>query len=317
MPAQLGKAQRDLVFKPHGRKILQTEPVVVTIDDQEFTLAPINLKRDVPDRGKSLKKALSLMKEKKDWDNLPNLMMGFNDKPSFMGKQKDFFNPVMKSVVVRMAGQAGHQDVILECLRRASNTGLTLSEEQTVGAVFFWIHNKAYSSEWAASDTKTALKWAEMVDEMLEDPKYTGGALKGEADPRLDPRVIGLLLELASMRAAKNGTDEEGKVTAYAQRLLNTPVQFQEVPGTTAEEQKYNSNIWMTFHVPVLHGMKAAQKLLDPASELAKGLKAKSAELESLIAPAKDFVEGLQAEKEDKDFMGLTMYKKLLGSESQ
>ena len=279
--------------------------MVATIAGEDFTLQPLDVLKDIPGKLNSLKRATGLMKDKKDWDNLPNLLHGLKTS-------KFYLTPGMQLMVLRRAGSAGRQDVILECLRRVSDTGLVLRNPEFVVQVMWWMQQKAVLSGWDSQETKKALSWAEMVVNLLEDRKHAGSRiLAGETDPRVQPEVIGILLQLSAVRASKHlgGKDVDGKVAEYAQKLLGLPVDFKK-PNV---EKEYEVNMWVSTHVPVLQGMKVAQDILDPTSEVAIGLKARANELDQFLSTFREVLSERQLARE-KPLTGLSLYEKLLGS---
>jgi hypothetical protein len=146
---------------------------------------------------------------------------------------------------------------------------------------------------------------------MMEEPKHAGSRfLAGEDDPRLQPQIIGILLELASVKAVKylEGRDVDGKVAEYSTRLLGTPLDFK--PPVNESESALNP--WLWRHVPVLHGMYEALKVLDPSSPVAEGLRTKSEVLDSIVSTAYEKLAELVS-KENKSLISLQMYEKLLG----
>jgi hypothetical protein len=217
----------------------------------------------------------------------------------------------MKNRIVSLVRKAGRHEVILECLLRAEDTGMQLKEPVFATRVMLAIQQRALDTDWHEHELAKALKWAELVVVMMEEPKYAGSrVLAGKDDPRLQPQVIGILLELASVKAVKylEGRDVDGKVAEYSTRLLGMPLDF-EPP---ASESKYALNPWLWAHVPVLHGMYEALKVLDPSSPVAEGLRTKSEVLDSMVSTTYEELADL-ASKENKSLFSLKMYEKLLG----
>lgn len=310
LPAHVSEGQRDLIFKPKHQKSLEVEPVTATIAGEEFTLKHLDVVTDVPNRVKSLNEAVKLMKEKRDWDNLPNLLQGlktagFGLESRRYGSRKS--GSLVESLL-RKAGMAGRQDVILECLRRADETGLTLTKESTVSQVFYQIQQKALVSDWDAEETKKALHWAEMVREMMEDPKHRTPA--GSQSLAEMPEVTGTLLELAAVRAVKhqNGKGADGKVEKYALDLLAGPRDFD-----VGEKSSDDLNFWLCANLRIAHGIKLGQKVLDSTSEVSTKLKEVSAVLEPLLLAARDQLSEART-KNGSTLMGVKMYEKLLGA---
>ncbi|KAH7371883.1 hypothetical protein BKA64DRAFT_689682 [Cadophora sp. MPI-SDFR-AT-0126] len=304
LPAHVPQIQRDLIFKGKHKKALEVEPVTAVVGGEEFTLKHLDLLTDIPGKYKSFNKALSLMKDKRDWNNLPNLLQGLKTA-------KFRLNDNARINLLRKAGKAGRQDVILECLRRADETGLTLTEPNFVVQVFFWIRQKAYLSDWDAEETKKALHWAEMVKDMMAEPKHHPAA--GSKALTNLYEVNGDLLELAAVRANKHqdGKDVDGKVERYASDLLASPRDFEARHQSKVQEL----NFWLSTNVPAVHGLRLAQAVLGASSELSVGLKKFGEELEPLLSKAKEQVSEIP-NKNGTVPTGVSMYEKLLGPES-
>jgi hypothetical protein len=126
LPVHLSQEQRNLIYRSKHARSLEAEPVIARIANDEFRLQPINRTKDIIGVQTALDKALDLMKDKKDWDNLPSLLHGIKNVGT-LGKGaenllKENKHRVWKKVVVK-AAQVGRLDVILECARRVSDTG--------------------------------------------------------------------------------------------------------------------------------------------------------------------------------------------------
>ena len=314
LPAHLSKQHKDLIYRSRHQKLLSTEPVSVNISGEDFRLEHIDRTKDIPDTVRGIWKAISLMQNKNDWDNLAPLLEGLKDA-------KKELKPWFWSKLIRTAGRAGRLDIVLELARRSSSTGFVLREPTIVAELMWWIQYKATNNNWTEKQTKQALTWAEMVIVLLEDPKHSGNkAILGDSDPRTLPEVIGVLLQLSSIRAARHldGKDEDGKVAEYAERLIGTsldktfgvnPVDSDSLPDV------YEKCAYLRAIAPVLHGMKVAQQVLDPKSEVTQQLKSKIPELESLAAVQRTLI--LELLGEDVNLpLAVQHYDKLFDSGS-
>jgi len=302
LPAHVAQPQRDLIFKGKHKKSLEVEPVTAIVAGEEFTLKYLDPLTDVPGKYKSFNKALALMKDKRDWNNVPNLLQGLKTAKFRIGGDA-------RMRLLRKAGRAERQDVILECLRRADETGMTLKEPDFVVQVFFWMRQKAYLSDWDAEETKKALHWAEMVKDMMAEPKHQPAAGSNSLANLLE--VNGILLELAAIRASKyqDGKDVDGKVEKYATDLLASPRDFH----VRRQNKSGGENFWLSTNVPVVHGSKLAQAVLGVTSELSSRLKTLGEELEPLLSKAKVQVSETPT-KNGTIQTGVMMYERLLGS---
>jgi len=316
LPNYLSKMQRDLIFKDKYKKTLEVEPVVAKIGDEEFRLQHIDLMNDVPPIQDSLRRALSLMKERSDYGNLLGLLEGLR-KPGLPSNKQ-----WMNKVIVRTLGQAGRQDILLECLRQASQTGVRLRNFGITFDVLNSLSKKAVESKWNATETEKALRWSEQVLDLLEDPKHSPSAVSPLFDSRKRPEVIGQVLQLAAVKASKHqdGKDLDGKVEQLSRRVLDcysntTNKEWLDENRGGANRSAHLHNLILRFKVPLLHGMKIAQEVLGPDSDITVQLKEKATELEEEINLSyKSLVDTEWAKKTPRT--GLVAYDTLLGPKS-
>jgi hypothetical protein len=290
--------------------------VVAKIGEEEFRLQHIDFMSDVPSITQSLKEALSLMKDRSDWENLIGLLEGLRKN----GQR--FKRPWVNGLIARTLGEAGRQDILLECLRQASETGLRLRFVETARAVMDAMSKKAIASEWDAVETEKALRWSEQVLDLLEDPKHSGSEKSPLFNAVNRPEIIGRALQLASVRASKHqgGKDVDGKVEQLSKRVLgclwNIPKTSELLEkATTPVRIGWINNDVLTREVPLLHGMKVAQEVLGPDSEITIQLKEKVAELEEAVNSSYKELVDTEWVKE-KPRAGLIAYETLLGPKS-
>ena len=273
---------------------------------EDFQLEHIDKAVDVPNTRKGIFKALHLMQDKRDWDNLPRFLTGLNQA----GRNPATFQLFM---MVTKAAESGRLAVILECARRVSETGFDLRNPLLVNKIVAKIRNAAMASDWDVKETKRALAWVEMVSVMLEDKRHAGGrVISHNDDPRTSPELIGILLELSAIRAARHlgGKDEDGKVAEYASRLLSLPLNLEPAAKSPDNlEDIYIANRWLCSVVPIVHGMKVAETVLDSSSEMAEKLKQKKLELEGFISQEREYVANSNFKRE---FRGIELCDKLL-----
>ena len=336
MPSHLSRSHRDLIYKEKHQRTLEIEPVFATISGENFQLEHIDRLSDVPGKKSGLKKAVELMKEKGDWDNLPSLLIGFKDAKRVISGDDLCW-------LVRKAGIAGRPDIILECARRVSDTGFTLRSPMVVAELMWQLQHRAVKSGWALKETKQALSWAEMVSELLEDVRHAGGRLDDlQNDVRVQPEVIGVLLQLSAAQATRfaDGDDRDGKVAQYTARLLGSPARslldpgiWHNMPKPTTQRRATDgvqpaavnpdteqinlstSLSYVNYVVPVLHGLKLAAPILGPV----EGLEKMIAEIEYSVSAEREILlkSGHTKNKEDQPFRGLMIYDQLLGPDSK
>jgi hypothetical protein len=307
LPTHLSKSHKDLIYKEKHQRTLEIEPVFATIAGEKFHLEHIDRLIDVPGRS-ALRTAVDLMKEKKDWDNLPSLLIGLKDAKTVL-RSGDL------TWITRKAGLAGRPDIILECARRVSDTGFELKGPEVVVEIMWQLQFKAAQNYWDAKDTKQALSWAETITELLEDRRHAGGKITEPGnDPRVRPEVIGVLLQLSAVWVTRwqNGKDEDGKVARYMARLLKSPASIQ--PDSTRTDI-FSANGYLAYMVPVLHGLKLAAQILGSVDGLAE----LTAELEdSIDGQRKRLLDvGYTQTLDGRKHRGLMIYDQLLGPDAK
>jgi hypothetical protein len=308
LPAHLSKPHRDLVFGGRHRKVLEDDPVIVEVAEEKFRLKHIDRTQDEPSTIEALFKAVSLMEDKKDWQNLPILLEGLATsgrtvKLKYLQK------------LVRKAGMAGRQSVILECARRASKTAFVLNDLNLIRDVMWWIQHKPLSTKWNAATTKKALTMAEQTAVLLEDEQHLGGFFRGAADPRGRPEVVGILLQLAAAHAKlSSGKDEDGKVELYARRFLGTLTKDVDLRKRLPVRKELWARSTLLCHIsPMLYGIREAVKILGPESETAKGLKKQEPKLRAIAAKEREI---LGDDASEGPRLGGWCYDRLVGSEA-
>lgn len=309
LPAHLSKPHQALIFGARHQKVLEDDPVTVEVSGENFRLKHIDRMKDQPGTVEILLKFISLMKDKKDWDNLPIFLEGLriagrNLKPQYWEK------------LVRKAGQAGQQHIILECARRASRTGFVLKDLNLVREVMWWIQHKTLSTGWTAQSTKRALSMAEQIADLLEEEKHCGGSFLSGSDPRARPEVVGVLLQLVAAHAKlSSGKDEDGKVEIYSRRLLGTLARKANLREALPEgKELWTSNALLCNVTPIVYGMREAAEILGPASEVAKQLKEQEPALAAIAARELEKIMAEEAEASSQR-AGVWIYNLLLGSQ--
>jgi hypothetical protein len=308
LPAHLSKPHQALVFGARHRKLLEDDPVTVEVAGENFQLKHIDRMKDQPGSIDSLLKAVSLMKEKKDWDNLPILLEGLR----IAGRK---LKPQYWEKLVRKAGQAGQQSTILECVRRASRTGFVLKDLNLVREIMWWIQYKALSTGWTAQSTRKGLAMAEQIVDLLEDEKHCGGTFLCNSDPRARPEVAGILLQLAASHSKlTGGKDEDRKVEIYSKRLLGTLARKANLrEGLPDGRELWTSNALLCNITPIVYAMRVAAEILSPNSEISKQLKEQEPALAAIATREREKIMAKEPAEESSKRTGVWNYNLLLG----
>ena len=233
IPAALSNQERNLIFKPKYKEQLEQNPEVVTIGDEDVELHHIDRFADVPSLKKELlPKIIELMSkgERSDWNNLPALLAGLTKakltpRRGIMGK------------IARKAIEAGRFGTILQCLQQAELTQMTLRKREVLRNVVYALREVAQREQWSEEATSKALRDANAVAAMLEDKANGSGTETRLNDPRTDPYVLAVYLELAAVYAYEHqeAKDVDGKVRVYAERLLSNLKAVEQKPSEEIE----------------------------------------------------------------------------------
>ncbi|KAG9242931.1 hypothetical protein BJ878DRAFT_543786 [Calycina marina] len=264
VPPHLHKKSQKLIYSPKYREKLLSETVYANIGDEKVRLEPIDVTKDVPCVRKVVQQAYQMMKDKKDWANLPAIFIG-------AAGIKFPVNTVLKQRIVAAAVLNGRSDIILECIRQKT---FTKEEYSTIASrLIFELQNQALACDWEEEYTEKALVTAESALAFLDEKHYH--VKTKSTDLRGRPEIVGQVLELAAVRASKHlgGKDVDRKVETYAKALLST---LENGIGKHRRDEHFLKNL-----VPVFYGMKLAQTVLKPGSPIVSQLEAKAAGLET------------------------------------
>jgi hypothetical protein len=193
---------------------LENEPVYATIGDEEIRLEHLEVTKDVPHQ-KSFLRVLDLTKEPQDWKNLPPLLEGLAHGKGIPGQYQQRF--------INAAASAGMLSVVLNCLQQAEYNGLSLKASVVRLSIFQAIRRTAREADWEEEPTQKCLKQVQQVLDLMEEPAHCGQRTVTPCDPRAQPYVIGIPLEIAATRAKNHlgGVDEGELVVTYTKRLLS------------------------------------------------------------------------------------------------
>jgi len=269
--------------------MLLSDPVVVDIGDESFTLAPLDITKDVPNTWKSVQQAMDLMgSSREDWRNLPKLLGAIRRAGR---KWKDW----QWERIVRRVGDAGMVEEVVECVRQTEATGLVLGDLRLVREVMWACREKAIIGGWAQGDIEKALKCAMQISEALEEDVHSRKFTKA-TDPRMQSDILAIVVELAAVRAIKfqKGEDRDGKVEMYTKRLVpNMPeLKGQDLLGDAGEglmaaRVDYELLRWL----PVREALKRAAQVLGDKMLQADVMKSKVEELDRLCKDGPELVE--------------------------
>ncbi len=240
------------------------------------------------------------MYEPRDWENLPGFLAGLH-------AAKRRLDAGQLEMMVRRANEQGRQGTVMECVRRAATTGVGLDEVRLVREVMWGARVRAWRAGWSEEGVGRGLRQGEQMLELLEDPNCSvGRGVEGERFGRM-PDVVGVVLELAAVRAVRygGGEDEDAKVAAYAAATvagLRTQALTTDLGASGLHDANYELQRW----APVLHGLRLAVDVLKAKPQLAKDVSDSARKLEEVVSKARDLV--LANTPQDRTRRGLMVY---------
>ncbi|OLN85803.1 hypothetical protein CCHL11_09204 [Colletotrichum chlorophyti] len=322
LPYYLPIHQRKRVFSEKAKHRLKNDPVYLEIDGLEHRFAHIN-EESLPASRDITWKALRAMQTPDDWNNFARLLSGMRNAGRHYS-QTDF------AKMIRIAGAQGQIYTIIDAARQVRKTGLRLDNSEKVNEVLHFVQMRAVDAEWDKEKTEQALRWTEIVLEMLEDESHKPDnrklkkrlAEQGQVPHRFelfkDPQILGAALHLSAVLAVKHneGKDVGGKVEAFARKVVARwpagkgllELHPEEAYADRADGVAYLVNSrtqYLSYASPILHGLLLATRVVEkPLAQRLQGIAA------ALGAEVKDVVENQNFPAE----RGLKTYNALFGS---
>lgn len=250
IPAGLPQRQRMSMFKAKHARRLEEEPITVNISETEqFTLRPMDY-RSLPTK-KEANKAFQLMTSTNEYKNLIPFLKGL--RMSNFRVSSDRWEQL-----IRHAGPAGKLNLIVECARQQSETGLSFDKIPVARRLFFEIHSMAQAADFKGPAAAQALRLAQTAVRTME---WNSSQTRVEAaqDPRCQPFVIGTLLELSAAHAINEleAKDEGSEVLKYVQKLMASWELGRGTPDFKGQSRRDLAlDLWLQEVLPVYNGLK-------------------------------------------------------------
>ncbi|KAI1861052.1 hypothetical protein JX265_009671 [Neoarthrinium moseri] len=294
MPAYLTETQRKRLYSSRWEKRLAQDPIVMEVDGEVFRFRHLEpFKGGMVNTRKSIGQAVSQFSTDADWENLRPLLEGVHNAGR---RLSDTF--LVK--LVRIVGEKGHADDLIECARGARRTGFRLDRPEKVNELLHYVQLKAVDAAWARPQTEQALRRAELVIELLQSDAHApaeDAIVEGSLPLHRDPQVLMAPLHLAAALVVKGGVTD-AKVVEKVDKLADTVVRLW--PADTPLRKLYpikefldevqmgyllQPSKFVAITTPLLHGLDlAAQAVSSP--ELAAQLRSRHQVLESDIQKA-------------------------------
>jgi hypothetical protein len=173
--------------------------------------------KDIPSKSAFLE-VIGLLSggETKDWQNLPGLLEGYH-------RSKVQLAPQWLSLAIKKAREAGALSTIVQCLQQVEKNGFSLSIPEVREGVLLGLRSEAKESGWVHGAKR--LQSVEAVLSCMEHPDHCGSRKVTDNDPRAEPFVIAVPLELAAQDVLVNGKEGTDKVETYSTRLITALAQ--------------------------------------------------------------------------------------------
>lgn len=255
------------MFRQKYADRLDEEPVTVNIgeNDEPFLLRPMD-PQSRPTKQEAVQ-TICLMKTSRDWQNLVPFLTGLRMSNRILTPDR------WEWLIRRANDEADALGVILECAKQSGKTGLRLDNKSVVEQLFFQLHRKAQRGDFQDPALSKALGLAQAAVNLMESLEHRASA--PSQDPRRNPTVIGVMLELHTARAlnaaraagSPNAKDEGGHILAYALRLQGTwsKVNMKQ-PQTWREAEKQ-----LRDNIPIYNALRLALQLPSIAGDTDNG----------------------------------------------
>ncbi|KAI2631010.1 hypothetical protein GGR54DRAFT_635613 [Hypoxylon sp. NC1633] len=265
LPSYLPSEQRRKIYSKKYEKKLQHDPITMEIDGEVIKFRYQNIFTDIPQARRLITSALQQFSTPDDFANLRPLLEGIANMKVTLGE--GFW-----AMMIRVLSGKGAIFEILECARSVGRTGFKLNSSEKVNEVMFSIQDMAFDSGWDEAKTAKALRWAEMVLDMLQEKGHKPKALSESELPLYrDPMVLLAPLHLAARLAVKQ---QEGSTGVPADTMDKVNKYARDVvllwPEDKAMSEVQPSQLYRDFHK--LGYLREANKVLALATPLLSGL---------------------------------------------
>ncbi|KAI0127782.1 hypothetical protein BJ170DRAFT_683612 [Xylariales sp. AK1849] len=295
LPSYLTLAQRKKLYSSKYEKKLQADPIIIEIDGEVLKFRYVNPITDMPSTRKTVISAISKFESDADFANLRPLLEGLNNTKRKL--EPDFY-----AKIIRLCGTKGRIYDVIECARGVKRTGFKLDSSEKANEVLHFVQLNAVQGNWTKSSTEQALRWAEVVVDLLEHELHQAKAssiLELQALPlNRDPQVILAPLHLAAALVVKCQVDSDvavekvDKLARDVVRLWPEGKGLREVhPSLVYEDPDYmgyflEANKFVALAAPLLHGLElATQVVKDP--EVLSGLRSRLEVLNAEVQEAR------------------------------
>ena len=157
-----------------------------------------------------------LSKDEQDFQNIVRMLKDFKQanivpRPGWLVK------------LARYMISKGMLPLLMQALRAAEKTQMSLEDKELLRVVLFGIRKNAEELNWDLAAVQKSLRYAEEVMTMLENPVHGRGRVSDMDDPRTSPDIFGFVVELAGYLVNKHSADtvHREKFDRFVERLLS------------------------------------------------------------------------------------------------
>ncbi|KAI8962493.1 hypothetical protein F5Y11DRAFT_322751 [Daldinia sp. FL1419] len=321
LPAYLPTEQRKKITSPKYEKKLQSDPITIEIDGEVLKFRFQDPFKDIPQTRRSVVNAISRFETPEDFANLRPLIEG-------VAYARRHFDASFYCKVLRVLGAKGRIFDVIELARGVARSGFRLDSSEKVNEVMHWVQMKAIDSAWDPEETAQALRWAEMVLELLQEEDHqpkrrkNESTLEGELPLHRDPMVLLAPLHLSAALVSKQGAEANDavvdKLVKHARDVVRLWPQGKKLlevqpPALTAEYDNMGyllePNKYIVITAPLLRGLDMAVEALEARnSDLAAQLQSRRNILAAEVQDARA--------KATKKNRGEAVYQKLYGEDT-
>lgn len=242
------------------------------------------------------------MGETGDWGNMAGFLEGLKvAKRKLKGWQLE--------KMIRRANDGGKQGVVYDMLRRADKTGVGLWDLGVCREVMRGAVLHGTQRGWSKDGVEKGVRYAESIWELMWESKHRDEQKKVGVDPRGRPEIIGVMVLMHAVKAAKfRGANNEGAMVGkYAELMLERWQNSRDVMGVDGKDWS-DANYKLLIWAPVWQGMKLAQQVVGAGTPLGKRLGEKlSQDVEPLLQKSQAIISGHPLEEGTR--RGLKMYE--------
>ncbi|PNS16527.1 hypothetical protein CAC42_261 [Sphaceloma murrayae] len=223
LPAYLNRSQQRLVFRKKYRSELENSSVTVSVEHEDFELKALDRGQTMAERKPLVKKAIDLVTQEKAWGQVYPLLEG-------LAKIRDATDQATMEKLIRRAAMEGRFGVVVQCLKAAERTGLTMRDKYVFKGVLRGLRQIVERRGWEQGALDRAIRYGNEVAVLMVDGEHMSSkriprkeAAVVEGNPLKNPISMATWLELHAVRAYKYGNeqDDTSKLKAYHDRIVS------------------------------------------------------------------------------------------------